>query len=125
MTKQLKGRHFSSDVEVIAARETRVDGLPSELFMSGLQNLKSLVDLACFLPGWAMDLSAPRYLCSWFTNFCKFSIYPSFVMHLHEDSHESGRNMWEEYGVYKLRYFYVHLLFQFLFLTEITLRIFK
>jgi len=28
----LKGRHFSSDVEVIAAAETRLDGQPSEFF---------------------------------------------------------------------------------------------
>ena len=30
--KQLKGRHFSSDVEVIAAAETWLDGQPSEFF---------------------------------------------------------------------------------------------
>jgi len=35
--KQFKFRHFSSDVEVIAAAETWLDGQPSELFMSGLQ----------------------------------------------------------------------------------------
>jgi len=38
--KQLKGRHFSSDVEVIAAAETWLDGQLSELFLSGLQNLE-------------------------------------------------------------------------------------
>jgi hypothetical protein len=37
--KQLKGRHFSSDAEVIAAAETWLDGLPSEFFLSGLQKL--------------------------------------------------------------------------------------
>jgi hypothetical protein len=37
--KQLKGRHFSSDAEVIAAAETWLDGQHSELFLSGLQNL--------------------------------------------------------------------------------------
>ena len=36
--KQLKGRHYSSDEEVIAAAETWLDGQPSELFFSGLQN---------------------------------------------------------------------------------------
>ena len=38
--KQLKGRHFSSDAEVIAASETWLDGQPSELFLSGLQKLE-------------------------------------------------------------------------------------
>ena len=39
--KQLKGRHFSSDDEVIAAAETWLDGKPSELFFfSGLQKLR-------------------------------------------------------------------------------------
>ena len=38
--KQLKGRHFSSDAEVIAAAEIWLDGQPSELFLSGLQKLE-------------------------------------------------------------------------------------
>ena len=38
--KQLKGRHFSSDAEVIATAETWLDGQPSELFLSGLQELE-------------------------------------------------------------------------------------
>jgi hypothetical protein len=53
----MKVRHFSSDA-VIAAAETWLDGQPSELFLSGLRNL---VAVACFLPGRAKDLSAPRY----------------------------------------------------------------
>jgi len=32
LEKQLKGRHFSSDTEVIAASETWLDGQPSEFF---------------------------------------------------------------------------------------------
>jgi len=32
LKKQLKGRHFSSDAEVIAAAETWLDGQHSELF---------------------------------------------------------------------------------------------
>ena len=40
LKKQLKGRHFSSDVEVIAAAETWLDGQPSEFFLSGLQKLE-------------------------------------------------------------------------------------
>jgi len=39
--KQLKGRHFSSDAEVIAAAETWLDGQFSDFFFwSGLQNLE-------------------------------------------------------------------------------------
>jgi len=38
--KQLKGRHFSSDAEVIAATEIWSDGQPSEFFLSGLQELE-------------------------------------------------------------------------------------
>ena len=37
---RLKGRHFSSDVEVIAAAETWLEGQPSEFSLSGLQNLE-------------------------------------------------------------------------------------
>ena len=36
----LKGRHFSSDAEVIDASETWLDGQPSEFFLSGLQKLE-------------------------------------------------------------------------------------
>ena len=44
--KKLKGRHFSSDAEVIADAETCLDGQISENFLSGFQKL-------------AKDLSAP------------------------------------------------------------------
>ena len=40
LKKQLKGRHFSSDSEVIAAVETWLDGQPSEFCFSGLQKLE-------------------------------------------------------------------------------------
>jgi len=40
LKKQLKGRHFWSDAEVIAAAETRLDGQPSDFFLSGLQKLE-------------------------------------------------------------------------------------
>ena len=41
LKKQLKGRHFSSHSEVIAATETWLDGQPSEFFFwSGLQKLE-------------------------------------------------------------------------------------
>jgi len=40
LKKQLKGCHFSSDVEVIAATETWLDVQPSEFFLSGLQKLE-------------------------------------------------------------------------------------
>jgi hypothetical protein len=38
--KQEKGRHFSSDAEVIATAETWLDGQSSEFFLSGLQKLE-------------------------------------------------------------------------------------
>ena len=77
LKKQLKGRHFSYDTEVIVAAETWLDGQPSEFVLSGLQKLEqrdekctelreeyveyipSLVAVAYFLPGPAKDLSAP------------------------------------------------------------------
>ena len=38
--KAIESRHFSSDVEVIAAAETWLDGQLSELLLSGLQKLE-------------------------------------------------------------------------------------
>ena len=40
LKKQLKGHHFSSDTEVIAAAETWLDGQPSGFFLSGFQKLE-------------------------------------------------------------------------------------
>jgi len=41
LKKQLKGRHFSSDAQVIAAVETSLNGQPSNFFFwSGLQKLE-------------------------------------------------------------------------------------
>jgi len=40
LKKQFKGRHFLSDVEVIAAAETWLDGQPSEFLLSGFQKLE-------------------------------------------------------------------------------------
>jgi len=40
LTKQLKGRHFSCDVEFIAAVETWLGRQPSEFFLSDLQTLE-------------------------------------------------------------------------------------
>ena len=75
--KQLKVGHFSSNAEVNAAVETWLDRQLSEFLLSGLQKLEqrakkcielrgeyveetqSLVTVACFLPGWAKDLSPP------------------------------------------------------------------
>jgi len=37
---QLKGRHFSSDMEVIAAAQTWLERQPSDFFLSGLQKLE-------------------------------------------------------------------------------------
>jgi len=40
LKKQLKGSHFSSDAEVIAAAETWLDRQISNFFLSGLQKLE-------------------------------------------------------------------------------------
>ena len=40
LKKQLKGRHFFSNTEVIAAAETWLDEQPSEFFFSGFQMLE-------------------------------------------------------------------------------------
>jgi len=40
LRKQLKGRHFSSDAEVITASETWLNGQPSDFFLSVLQKLE-------------------------------------------------------------------------------------
>jgi hypothetical protein len=40
LKKQLKGRHFSSNTEIITAVETWLDGQTSEFFLSGLQKLE-------------------------------------------------------------------------------------
>jgi len=81
LKKQLKGCHFSSYAEVISATETCFDRQPSKFFLSGLQKLQqrakkctelrgeyveqipSLVSIACFLPGQAKDFSAPPHMC--------------------------------------------------------------
>jgi histone-lysine N-methyltransferase SETMAR len=42
LKKQLKGRHFSSNVDVIAAAETWLDGQRSEFFLSGLRKLEQV-----------------------------------------------------------------------------------
>jgi len=43
LKKQLKGRHFSSDAEVIAAAETWLDRQPSDFFLGDLQKLEQWV----------------------------------------------------------------------------------
>jgi hypothetical protein len=40
MKKQFKGRHFSSDAEVIAAADTWLDAQTSDFFFCGLQKLE-------------------------------------------------------------------------------------
>jgi len=42
LKKQLKGRHFSSDAEVIAAVETWLDGQPSKLFFEWLAKVRAM-----------------------------------------------------------------------------------
>jgi len=40
LKKQLRGRHFSSDAEVIVAAETWLDGQPSEFFFEWLAKVR-------------------------------------------------------------------------------------
>jgi len=42
LKKQLKGRHFSSDAEVIAAMETWMDRQPSEFFFEWLAKVRAM-----------------------------------------------------------------------------------
>jgi len=49
--KQLKGRHFSSSAEVIAAAEIWLDGQPSEFFLGGLQKLE--FGCCILFPSWS------------------------------------------------------------------------
>jgi len=42
LKKQLKGRHFSSDAEVIAAMDTWLDGQPSEFFFEWLAEVRAM-----------------------------------------------------------------------------------
>ena len=49
--KQLKGRHFYSDAQVVAALETWLDSKPSDFFLSGLQKLEQRVKKCIGLPG--------------------------------------------------------------------------
>jgi len=77
--KLIESSLFSSDAEVIASAETWLGGKLPDFFLSGLQKselrpkkcikprwqyveeIPILIAVACFLPGWAKDLSAsPR-----------------------------------------------------------------
>ena len=51
LNKQLKGRHFSSDAEVITAADTRLDGQHYEFFLSGLQMLEQRANRCIELRG--------------------------------------------------------------------------
>jgi len=51
LKEQLKGCHFSSEAEVIAAAETWLDGQHSEFFLSGLQILEELAKKCIELRG--------------------------------------------------------------------------
>ena len=93
----MKGRHFSSDAEVIAAAETWLEGQPPELFLSGLQKLEfgrcslfslwsgyglisTPVRLWCsddeisWLDGWASQWRPPQTqayaICATFCSYC-------------------------------------------------------
>ena len=51
LKKQLKGRHFSSGAEVIAAAETWLDGQLSEFFLCDLQKLEQWAKKCIVLRG--------------------------------------------------------------------------
>ena len=51
LKKQLKGHHFSSNTEVIAAAETRLDRPSSEFFLIGLQKLEQWAEKCIELYG--------------------------------------------------------------------------
>ena len=55
LKKQWKGRHFSSDVEVIAAAETWLDGQLSEFYLSGLQKLEQRAKKCIELRGYYVE----------------------------------------------------------------------
>ena len=55
LKKQLKGRHFLSDAEVVAAVETLLDGQPSEFFLSGLQKLEQCTKKCLELHGQCVE----------------------------------------------------------------------
>jgi hypothetical protein len=57
--KQMKGRYFSSDAEVIPAAETWLDVQTSEFFCVACRSYSS-VAVASFLRRRPKDLSAPR-----------------------------------------------------------------
>ena len=60
LKKQLKVRHFSSEAEVIAAAETRLDGRHSEFLLSGLRKLeqraRKCIELRGVCAGWIPSL---------------------------------------------------------------------
>jgi hypothetical protein len=50
-----------------------------------------------------------RYFTSvyWLKNFFNISVCLTFIMHLPEDDHMNGRNMWEVHGVYN-KHTFIH-----------------
>ena len=66
LKKQFKGRHFSSDKEVIAAAETWLDGQLSECFLSGFQKLQQRAKKCIELRGGACWINFEFGCCSLF-----------------------------------------------------------
>jgi hypothetical protein len=63
---KLKGRHFSSEMKVISAVETSVDGQHSEFFLSGLQILQQRAK-KCIEIG--VECGEYRVLSLWLVSF--------------------------------------------------------
>ena len=78
--KQLRGRHFSSDAEVIAAAETWLDGQHSEFFLSGLQKLEQRAKSVLSFVG--IMLNNSRVWSLWLVSFLvglRTNQYPSYI----------------------------------------------
>jgi len=77
----LKGRHFSSDAEVIAAADTWLDGQPSEFFLSGLQKLES--GRCSLFPSWSGYglISTPVHLLWKCSNECPRGFKTIWALH--------------------------------------------
>jgi len=81
LKKQLKGRHFSSDAEVIAAAETWLDGQPSEFVLRGLQKLEQLAKKFIELRGEYVRINPGFGRCSLFPSWLVYGLIntPSYT----------------------------------------------
>jgi len=69
LKKELKCRHFKSDVEVITAAETWLDRQPSEFFLRGLQKLGQRAKKCIELHGEYAEINSEFGRCSLFPSW--------------------------------------------------------